>query len=62
MEHIILNAETGEITVVPFTPEEEAATLAAAATAAQPSAPTITELQAQLAALSAQIAALAGAN
>ena len=60
MEHVILNAETGEVTVVPFTPEEEAATLAAAA--AQPTAPTITELQAQLAALSAQIAALAGAN
>ena len=60
MEHVILNAETGEVTVVPFTPEEEAATLAAAA--AVPPAPTITELQAQLAALSAQIAALAGAN
>ena len=61
MEHVILNAETGEVTVVPFTPEEEAATLAAAAVAV-PAAPTITELQAQLAALSAQIAALAGAT
>lgn len=60
MEHVILNAETGEVTVVPFTPEEEAATLAAAAV--QPAAPTITELQVQLAALSAQIAALAGAT
>lgn len=56
MEHVILNAETGEVTVTPFTPEEEAATLAAAA--AQRSAPTITELQAQLATLTAQIAAL----
>jgi hypothetical protein len=57
MEHVILNAETGEITVVPFTPEEEAATLAAAAAAVLPK-PTLEELQAQLAALSAQIAAL----
>lgn len=56
MEHIILNAETGEVTVVPFTPEEEAATLAAAA--AVPVKPTLEELQAQLAVLSAQIAAL----
>jgi hypothetical protein len=60
MEHIILNAETGEITVVPFTPEEEAVTLAAAAPAESPK-PTLEDLQAQLAALSAQIAALAGA-
>lgn len=58
MEHVILNAETGEVTVVPFTPEEEAATLAAAAI---PPKPTLEELQAQLAALSAQIASL-GAN
>jgi len=59
MEHVILNAETGEVTVVPFTPEEEAATLAAAAAAVVPPKPTLEELQAQLAALSAQIAALA---
>ena len=58
MEHVILNAETGEVTVVPFTPEEEAATLAAAAA---PAKPTLEELHAQLAALSAQIASL-GAN
>lgn len=57
MEHVIFNAETGETTVVPFTPEEEAATLAAAV----PPKPTLEELQAQLAALSAQIASL-GAN
>lgn len=61
MEHIILNAETGEVTVVPFTPEEEAATLAAAA-AVIPPKPTIEELQAQLAALSAQIASIAPAE
>jgi hypothetical protein len=59
MEHVITNAETGEVTVVPFTPEEEAATLAAAT--AIPPKPTLEELQAQLAALSAQIASL-GAN
>ena len=57
MEHVILNAETGEVTVVPFTPEEEAATIAAAA-AAVPAAPTIADLQTQLAAISAQIALL----
>ena len=61
MEHVITNAETGEVTVVPFTPEEEAATLAAAA-AAVPPKPTLEELQAQLAALSAQIAALTPAQ
>jgi hypothetical protein len=60
MEHVILNAETGEVTVVPFTPEEEAATLAAAA-ATVPVKPTLEELQTQLATLSAQIASL-GAN
>ena len=60
MEHVITNAKTGEVTVVPFTPEEEAATLAAAAAAA-PAKPTLEELQAQLATLSAQIAALSGA-
>ena len=53
MEHVILNAETGEVTVVPFTPEEEAATLAAAVV---PPKPTLEELQVQLASLSAQIA------
>lgn len=55
MEHVILNAETGEVTVVPFTAEEEAATLAAAAT---PPKPTLEELKSQLAAISAQIALL----
>ena len=53
MEHVILNAETGEVIVVPFTPEEEAATLAAAVV---PPKPTLEELQVQLASLSAQIA------
>lgn len=61
MEHVITNAETGEVTVVPFTPEEEAATLAAAA-AAVSAKPTLEELQAQLTALSAQIAALTPAQ
>lgn len=65
MERIEVNVETGEVTVIQYTPEEEAAALAYAASLpapVTPTAPTITELQAQLAALSAQIAALAGAN
>ena len=65
MERIEVNVETGEVTVIQYTPEEEAAALAYAASLpapVTPTAPTITELQAQLAALSAQISALAGAN
>ena len=65
MERIEVNVETGEVTVIQYTPEEEAAALAYAASLpvpVEPPKPTITELQAQLAALSAQIAALAGAN
>jgi hypothetical protein len=65
MERIEVNVETGEVTVIQFTAEEEAAALAYAASLpapVDPPKPTITELQAQLAALSAQIAALAGAN
>lgn len=61
MEHVIFNAETGETTVVPFTPEEEAAYAARAAEEAKKK-PTVEELQAQLAALSAQISALTGAK
>ena len=64
MERIEVNVETGEVRVIQFTAEEEAAALAYAASLpapVEPAAPTITELQAQLAALSAQIAALAGA-
>lgn len=54
MEKIVHNAETGETTVVPLTPEE----IAALATITSPPSPTLEELQAQLAELSAQIAAL----
>ena len=57
MEHVIFNAETGETTVVPFTPEEEAAALAAMN--AEPPKPTLEQLQSQLAALTQQIQALA---
>jgi hypothetical protein len=65
MERIEVNVETGEVTVIQFTAAEEAAALAYAASLPapiEPPKPTITELQAQLAALSAQISALAGAN
>jgi hypothetical protein len=57
MKHVIFNSETGETTVVPFTPEEEAAYLARAEKLAA-NKPTVEELQAQLATLSAQIAEL----
>jgi len=59
MERIEVNVETGEVTVIQFTAEEEAAALAYAASLpelVEPPKPTIEELQAQLAALSAQIA------
>lgn len=65
MERIEVNVETGEVTVIQFTAEEEAAALAYAVSLpapVEPPKPTITELHAQLAALSAQIAALAGAT
>jgi hypothetical protein len=61
MERIEVNVETGEVTVIQFTPEEEAAALAYAASLPAPeapAAPTLADLQAQLAALSTQIAAL----
>ena len=64
MERIEVNVETGEVTVIRFTAEEEAAALAYAASLpvpAEPAKPTLEELQAQLAVLSAQIASL-GAN
>lgn len=64
MERIEVNVETGEVKVIQFTAEEEAAALAYAASLpapAGPAKPTIEELQAQLAALSAQIAALGAA-
>ena len=59
MERIEVNVETGEVKVIQFTVAEEAAALAYAASLPTPvesSAPTLEELQAQLAALSAQIA------
>jgi len=64
MNRIEVNVETGEVTVIQFTAAEEAAALAYAASLPAPmtpTAPTITELQAQIATISAQIAALAGA-
>lgn len=64
MERIEVNVETGEVKVIQFTTEEEAAALAYAASLpapVEPSKPTLEDLQAQLAALSAQIAALTSA-
>jgi len=60
MERIEVNVETGEVKVIQFTPEEEAAALAYAATIQEPvqPKPTLEELQAQLAAISAQIQSL----
>ena len=63
MERIEVNVETGDVKVIQFTPEEEAAALAYAATIQEPAPvkPTLEELQAQLAAISAQIQELAAA-
>jgi hypothetical protein len=61
MERIEVNVETGEVTVIQYTPEEEAAALAYAASLPPepvPAKPTLEELQAQLAAISAQIQSL----
>jgi hypothetical protein len=64
MERIEVNVETGEVTVIQYTPEEEAAALAYAATVqeAVPPRPTLEELQAQLAALTSQIQHYADGN
>ena len=62
MERIEVNVETGEVTVIQYTPEEEAAALAYAASLPPepaPAKPTLEELQAQLAAISAQMQELA---
>ena len=61
MERIEVNVETGEVTVIQYTPEEEAAALAYAATVQEPvqPKPTLEDLQIQLAAISAQIQSLA---
>ena len=57
MERIEVNVETGEIKTIQFTPEEEVAALAYAVTVQEPvpAKPTLEELQAQLAAISAQM-------
>jgi len=62
MERIEVNVETGEVRIIQFTPEEEAAALAYAASLPapeEPAKPTLEQLQAQLAAISAQIQELA---
>jgi len=59
MERIEVNVETGEVKVIQFTAEEEAAAFAYAASLpapTEPAKPTLKDLQAQLALLSAQIA------
>jgi hypothetical protein len=61
MERIEVNVETGEVKVIQYTPEEEAAALAYAASLPapmEPPKPTLEELQAQLTAISAQIQSL----
>lgn len=58
MERIEVNVETGEVKVIQFTAEEEAAALAyAASLPPEPETPkpTLEDLQAQLASISAQI-------
>ncbi|CAB4125192.1 hypothetical protein UFOVP55_75 [uncultured Caudovirales phage] len=60
MERIEVNVETGEVQVIQFTAEEEAAALAYAASLpapVEPPKPTLADLQAQLTILAAQIAA-----
>jgi hypothetical protein len=66
MERIEVNCETGEVRIIQLTTEEIAANQAQyaewlATQPAAPPAPTLTELQAQLATLTEQIAALAQA-
>ena len=64
MERIEVNVETGEVKVIQYTPEEEAAALAYAASLPPepaPAKPTLEELQAQLASISMQIQELANA-
>ena len=65
MERIEVNVETGEVRVIQYTPEEEAAALAYAASLPpdpEPAKPTLEELQAQLAGISAQIQLLASGS
>jgi hypothetical protein len=65
MERIEVNVETGKVKVIQYTPEEEAAALAYAASLPpepEPAKPTLEELRAQLAAISAQIQSLASGS
>ena len=67
MERIEVNVETGEIKTVELTPEEIAAAQAQyqewlASQPASPPAPTLAELQAQLATITAEIQKLSGAT
>lgn len=64
MERIEVNVETGEIKIIQYTAEEEAAALADAATVQEivPPKPTLEDLQAQLANIAAQIQSLAAGN
>jgi len=58
MERIEVNVETGEVRIIEFTPEEEAAALAYAASLpapTEPAKPTLEDLQAQLTSISAQM-------
>ena len=62
MQRTEVNVQTGEVKIIQFTPEEEAAALAYAASLPapiEPAKPTLEELQAQLAAISAQMQLLA---
>jgi hypothetical protein len=64
MERIEVNVETGEVRIIEFTPEEEAAALAYAASLPpepEPAKPTLEQLQAQLAVISAQMQELMNA-
>jgi hypothetical protein len=61
MQRVEVNVKTGEVTVIQYTPEEEAAALAYAASLPPepvPAKPTLEELQAQLTTISAQIQSL----
>ena len=65
MERIEVNVETGEVKIIQFTAAEEAAALAYAASlpaSVTPPQPTLEDLQAQLATLTAKIVAFANAN
>ena len=65
MQRTEVNVETGEVRIIQYTPEEEAAALAYAASLpapVEPPKPTLEELQAQLVTLTAQIQQLASGN